>query len=448
MAVHRPTPYSLWYGTVRLVGGTPRQTLITMKSSPDSNRTKILSARIAPVTPLNRRRMPSVARFGFELVLLVLLLGGLGACTGDSASLDDAGGDGASEVDTTSGSDSDNDNASEVDQGDESPPLAAAVPEPAQIDVGGIWVDPARLRSLPMSGPGWEAIRQAADGKWDKPKLNNGDNDHDVQVLAGALYAARTGDNDMLEKVESELAEVTGKRAKDILPLARNLLSYVVAADLIDYRPPEFTSWLREVLDAEADGRAGIVSLRESAMSDPSNHGTHARASVLAVALFTDDEELADTVADRFHDWLGRSSEGFLWKELDWQSDPASPVGINPVGSRIDNLQVDGVLPEEQRRSGGFEVPPPREGYVWEALQGAVATAEMLDRAGYPAWEWEDRALQRAFVWLYDVNDYPAEGDDTWQVWLVNRAYDTDFETTSPTRPGKNLGYTDWTHQS
>ena len=326
-------------------------------------------------------------------------------------------------------------------------PNTEPVTELVVLDEGSIWLDAPRLRDLPTSGPAWDAIREAAAGEWDSPDIDDGNNDHDVQVLAAAMVAARTGDEAMRGKVESALAEVTGMQPSKVLPLARNLLGYVIAADLVGYRPPEFTWWLRQMLDAEADGRAGIESLRQSAMSDPSNHGTHARASVLAVALFIEDVALQETMAERFQDWLGRSGDGFVWKELDWQSDPSSPSAINPPGSRIDDLSVDGLLPEEQRRSGGFTTPPPQEGYVWEALQGAVATAEMLDRAGYPAWEWEERALLRAFNWLYQINDYPAEGDDVWQVWLVNRAYGTDFRAESPTRPGKNLGYTDWTHQ-
>ncbi|MDH3302436.1 MAG: alginate lyase family protein [Acidimicrobiia bacterium] len=314
-------------------------------------------------------------------------------------------------------------------------------------DRTGIWLDPRTVVALPTDGPAWEAVRRAALADWEEPNLDDGGNDHDVELLAGALYATRTGDEAMRRKVENGLAELTGTTVSEVLPLARNLLAYVIAADLIDYRAPEFTQWLKRMIDLEADGRAGHDSLRQSALSDPSNHGTHARASVLAVALFVGDDELTGTVADRFHDWLGRSGDGFVWKERDWQSDPANPRAINPPGARIGDLSVDGVLPEEQRRSGGFRDPAPREGYVWEALQGAVATAEMLDKAGYPAWDWQDRAILRAFRWLHQVNDFPAEGDDVWQTWLVNHAYGTNFAARLPTRPGKNLGYTDWTHQ-
>ena len=43
----------------------------------------------------------------------------------------------------------------------------------------------------------------------------------------------------------------------------------------------------------------------------------------------------------------------------------------------------DGVLPDDQRRSGGFVWPPTKENYVWEALQGAIAQAVILHRAGF-----------------------------------------------------------------
>ena len=84
--------------------------------------------------------------------------------------------------------------------------------------------------------------------------------------------------------------------------------------------------------------------------------------------------------------------------------------------------------------------------YVYEGLQGAVAQAVMLDRLGLPAWEWGDRALLRAFQWLHEQADYPAEGDDTWMPHVINRVYGTDFPAPVPARPGKAMGFTDWTH--
>ena len=51
----------------------------------------------------------------------------------------------------------------------------------------------------------------------------------------------------------------------------------------------------------------------------------------------------------------------------------------------------------------------------------------------------------RAVRWLHDENDFPAEGDDTWQPHIVNHFYGTDFPAPVPSRSGKNVGFTDWT---
>lgn len=329
---------------------------------------------------------------------------------------------------------------------DDEPTGGAARGEEPAVGGAWIWLTGDELAALPTEGPAWSAVATAARGDWGEPDLGDNDDRHDVLTLAGALYAARLDDVAMADRVRDALDRARSSESAEVLPVARNVLSYVVAADLIGYDDPAFEAWLLDLLDRRLDGRAGLDTLRESALRDPSNHGTHARATVLAIAMFTDDLRLTATIADRFHDWLGRSSEGFEWRELDWQADPERPVGINAPQTAIESLDVDGVLPEEQRRSGGFADPPPREGYVWEALQGAVVTAELLGRAGYDPWAWEDEALLRAYRWLHVVAGYPAEGDDRWQPWLVNARYGSDFPATAPTEPGKNMGYTDWTH--
>jgi hypothetical protein len=74
-----------------------------------------------------------------------------------------------------------------------------------------------------------------------------------------------------------------------------------------------------------------------------------------------------------------------------------------------------------------------------------MVQAEILERAGYPAWEWEDRALLRAVQFLHGIQ-WEATRDDTWQVWLVNYRCGTSHAAAEKTRPGKNMGWTDWTH--
>jgi hypothetical protein len=54
--------------------------------------------------------------------------------------------------------------------------------------------------------------------------------------------------------------------------------------------------------------------------------------------------------------------------------------------------------------------------------------------------------LLRAFEWLYNQADFPAQGDDTWEPYIVNHFYATGFFAPVPANPGKNVGWTDWTH--
>jgi Alginate lyase len=320
--------------------------------------------------------------------------------------------------------------------------------EPRTLDArtDGIWISADEIALLPITGPAWESVAEYALEDWGDPALDDQNSNHDVHTLAGALYATRLRDAAMTERVTDALGRVEGTFSDEILALSRNLLSYVIAADVIGYRSATFDGWLKANLTRPGHSRAGIDTLLESALRDPNNHGAHARASVVAVARYIGDDETVGEVAARFRDWLGRSSAGFEWRELDWQADPDRPRGINALGSEIRGVDVDGVLPEEERRSGGFTDPPPQEPYVWEALQGTIATAELLDRAGFEPWDWEDQALRRAMDWLYDANHYPAEGDDRWIPWIVNAHYGTDYLTESPTRPGKNVGFSDWTH--
>ena len=66
---------------------------------------------------------------------------------------------------------------------------------------------------------------------------------------------------------------------------------------------------------------------------------------------------------------------------------------------------------------------------------------------GYPAFTWEDRAILRSFRWLQDQAAYQATGDDEWQMHVVNFFYRANMPAALPARPGKNMGWTDWTHR-
>jgi hypothetical protein len=313
----------------------------------------------------------------------------------------------------------------------------------------GIWISKEELDQLPLSGSAWEQLKAAADQELGLPDLSDINNAHNVQILAKALVYARTGEQDYRrEVIEHLMAAIGTEDDGSTLGLSRNLVAYVIAADLVNL--PEdrendriFREWLQQTLTEELQG----LTLRSTHEQRPNNWGTHAGASRAAAARYLGDVAELERSAMVFRGWLGNreSYSGFSYGELHWQADPDNPVGINPKGATKEGHSIDGALPEEMRRGGKFRWPPKRTNYPWGALQGALVQAEILSRAGYPAWGWECKALLRAAEFLHDIG-WEAEGDDEWQIWILNRAYGTNFRAPSPATPGKNMGWTDWTH--
>jgi hypothetical protein len=319
---------------------------------------------------------------------------------------------------------------------------------------GGIWLDATEIAARPVSGTAWTNLKREADGDCGTPDLADQDQRNNVCVMAKALVFARIGGagyrDDVLRAIRSVVA--SGTYSGRALALGRELGAYVIAADLIGLATvapdldTQFRAKLRELLTTRTvDGPASLVECHERR---PNNWGTHCGGARAAVAAYLGDQAELDRVAKVFHGWLGNraSYAGFSYGDLSWQCNAATPVGINPAGCLRNGRDIGGVLPDDQRRAGGFTWPPPHENYVYEALQGALLQAVILSRRGYDVWGWQDKALLRAFRWLNDVAGYPASGDDVWLMHLVNRYYGTSFPAAAGTQPGKNVGWTDWSH--
>ena len=333
--------------------------------------------------------------------------------------------------------------------------VVVVLAEVARAGVG-IWISPEELAALPTSGSAWESLLAAARAPLGAPDLSDQDNQVDVRVLAKALVFARTGEpafrSDVLVAIE-RVAHGRTEQSGRTLALCRGLIGYVLAADLVGLPKDldaDFRRFLTEVRGEKLEGKT-LVSTHESR---PNNWGTHCGASRAALDRYLGDDTDLRRTATVMKGWLGdrNAYAGFKFGEdLSWQADPSSPLGVNPRGAVLRGHPVDGVLPDDQRRAGGFRWPPAKTGYAWGALQGIVATAVILDRAGmHDVWQWQDRAILRAARWLYDTKfsdgaGYPAEGDDTWIPYVLNSQYGAGFQVTVPSRPGKNVGWTDWT---
>ncbi len=331
-------------------------------------------------------------------------------------------------------------------------PLEATAPKLPAV-FRGIWISSAELAELPMQGPAWEHLKRIADQAVDGPDLSDQDDDSNVIVLAKALVYARTGDTAYIDDVKAALEFIAMENSEDggrTLALGRELLAYVIAADLINLpeQDPALDSQFREKLvelqTKKLDEGRTLISTHQDR---PNNWGTHAGASRAAIAIYLGDRAELERTAQVFKGWLGdrETYARFKFRGNTWQCDPQRPVGINPKDCTKDGVVIDGAQPEEMRRGGDFVWPPAETGYAWEALQGALAQATILHRAGYDVWEWQDRALLRAVEFLYAIG-WEAEGDDQWQPWLINYFYGTAFAAVTPARTGKNMGFTDWTH--
>src|SRR3954452_9963488 len=327
--------------------------------------------------------------------------------------------------------------------------LPSRVPKAA-----GLWISSAELARLPMSGEAWARMKAAADGDLGTPTLAALDASHDVKTLAVALVYARTGDVRYRQKAAAAIRAVMGsEKGGLVIMVARSLVDYVIAADLIDlhaYNPAldgQFRDWL-SALRHEQFPDGTLISEDEARAN---NHGTMAGASRLAIAVYLGDGQELARIARVFRGWLGDRAAyaGCKYEHgLVWQADPLHPVAIEPPGAAKLGHSLDGAMPEEMRRGHcGFRWPPCPTDYPWEGLQGAVVQAMILSRQGYDVWDWQDRALLGAVQFLASLQQqyggWWATGDDTNVPWLINHVYGTRFPTSQPDI-GANLGWADW----
>lgn len=330
----------------------------------------------------------------------------------------------------------------------------------AQGANGGLWVSDSELAQLPASGPAWDRLVQAANQFRSSPSIVIVDQDDkgDSLALAAAMVGKKTGDSSYFSAVESALAGVIGTEDDDFsgennssLELARNVCAVVLAADLIGYREPSFVAWVDMIRTYEREDGRSIVSTHDAR---PNNWGTHAGASRLAASAFVRDWKEVQRAARVSLGWMGCRGlyAGFDYGDLCWQADPTRPVGINPPASVVAGLVVDGVLPDDQRRSGRCPPDLTQENYVYEALQGALTQAILLDRLGLEGvWQVKQNALLRANRWLLEVANFPAEGDDTWQPFVIAKVYGipaSEMALPSSAGFGKSVGFTDWLAQA
>jgi hypothetical protein len=343
------------------------------------------------------------------------------------------------------------------------PPIDPPVdpPPPPVTATKGIWIGPDEIAALPMSGAGWTELLSVADASAGTPSLSDQNSGWSCRLYGKALAYARTKDQKYLTSVLAGIRAVaegnleSGSRA---LALGRELLSVVLAADVAGLAEADpaldakFRIKLAKLLTYKTS-QAG--SLIDCSLDRPNNWGAHSIASWIAGALYLGDTAGVDKAAKVLKGWLGDRSSyaGFTYNQPGWdawQSDPKNPVGVLGVNAEINGHNLSGAQPEELRRGGSFQWPPPKNDaymYSYESMQGRLAAACMLSRLPEYAdvLDWCDKGILRAFQFL-DRLGWGFEGDDRCQAFLVNKLYGTKFTATGASAFGKNYGFTAWTH--
>lgn len=316
--------------------------------------------------------------------------------------------------------------------------------------VGGLWLSQNELDKLPSSGKAFEALKSAAMSSWGTARLDDNNAAHDVKTLAGAIYAAKTKDESMRQKVITGLKSAMQSPLSRALELSRGLQSYIIAADLIGYQDPGFKAFVKEVVYKNIQGHSGS-GLFGTAVKSPNNWGGHARSSLAAAALYLNDQAMKDAVIKAHKEFIGEvvTSPQMVYTSTAWHFDTSKKAGINRANAGL----FSGVLPEDWRRDEAFDpktvtsledMKALSTGYAWEGMQGALVTAVILHRAGLVPMSAGDHAIVRALDRLYSIEQYP-ESDDTWIPYLANY-YTGKTYSHGGSGVGKGIGYTDYTH--
>jgi hypothetical protein len=302
------------------------------------------------------------------------------------------------------------------------------------------------LAALPMSGAAWNDLKAVADGSLGTPDLTNQDNKHSVMTLAVALVAARTGSAVYREKARAAIMSAIGTESvgagNSILALGRILGSYIVAADLIGLDGTDdatFRTWISALRTLNLGGHSRWYTLKGTCEDSSNNWGAFACASLVAAHLYLGDAAGVTRSWAVYRGFTGDlASYTFPEVSSSWRCTGAPWTPINVASNCGDKL---GAPPEDAHRAGDY--PTLHKTYTQETMQGLAFQAELLQRAGYPAWE--RLRLTADFATRWSVWNASAVG--THLPWWYNKRLGINAPTQSA-GTGRLMGYTDWLYGS
>lgn len=384
-------------------------------------------------------------------------------------------------------------------------PTSSITPSP----VGkGIWISTEEIAKLPITGQtnclsgslcanAWNDILAAANSNWGTANVSDYTGlAHSQKIYAGALVAAKYKSMNKLEastyyqKVVQGLTDVMGTE-KPALPssnggkidgslaISRQLLRYIISADLLGIYPDgnsssigtKWGNYMQYMFTTKFTFRVGDggKTISENHMC-ASNGCAMAGASRVALAIYLKNTTELNIAWNTFRRYTGDlsspisiefSNAGLNWYHVS-SSDDAHKVGINPKGATCygKSYPADGVIPNDQGRGGDCPsssgTEPLYTQYPWEGLQGAYAQAFMLNRLGYNQnglipFNINDKALLRAvqYQWMLQQKFGGVWYDKSRASWvkhLANKFYSFKPIQYDATDEGRNMAFTQWTN--
>lgn len=343
-------------------------------------------------------------------------------------------------------------------------PAPSGLP-PSSTSSKGIWISREEIMKLPTSGSEWQALYTTAGGSLGTADIADQNSNHDVNTLAASLVCVRTGQ--FCDKARAAVVSAIGtEEGGRWLAVGRNLTSYVISADLLNLRADSnpnsdgsrVEAWIRSFLTKKLSYNNDASRLVGFPVFDSgSNASAEQGAAYAAVAAYLGDHNALEYAWNRFRlyscDRSSPESVIDITKGVagGWAYDNNHPCAVNPAGTSRDGHRIDGAIINDMVRGGSYQWPPVYTQYPWVGLEGYVPAAYILYRAGYPAFEVENRAVLRTMEYLKYLDD------NTSSVWfdgiraneiihLVNFIYGTNFPVKGPTGGGRTVGFTGWTH--
>lgn len=298
------------------------------------------------------------------------------------------------------------------------------------------------VAGLPTTGGPWTALKAAADASAGTPNLCDQDNrTHPKVTLAAALVYARTGSiayrTKAINGIEAAYPTQTPGCHNAVLSLGRQLGAYVLAADYVGYRGSAWLSWLSAIRSKEIGGHTRWHVLRFTSGDSSNNWGTFALASITAADAYLGDSanlgrdwSIFKGYGDNTWTFRHTSSYQAVW------SCPA-PYAINPASCTTSNKE--GAAVEDASRTAY----PTLGGYPAEAAQGYVVQAELLARAGYPAWTTGTAQVCRNAAWRGRLANINHSSADYYVTWVTNKRCGFS-QATKAAGYGRVFGFTDW----